>query len=445
MKKFLPGVIGLALLVASCSSDELKNPLDLELKKAINKASPTGSYDHFILPAPTDYASIPQDPNNPITELKVELGKMLFFETGIGLDPKYPQARQTYSCSSCHIPEAGFMPGRAQGIADGGVGFGQNGEGRAKFFFYQDNEPDVQGARALNVMNVAFVPNTTWSGQFGANDNNVGTEDVWDVKPVNINKLGLSGLESQIIEGFEVHRMIINKEVVDSLGYKPYFDAIFSNFPEEDRYTFLTGSFAISAYLRTLIANEAPFQKWLNGQEDAMSDQEKKGAMLFFGKAGCYKCHNGKPLNNPTQFFAIGVKDLYETGTAINTGLDDQRNLGRGGFTRKQEDMYKFKVPQLYNMAESPFFFHGSSKRSMEEVVVYFNEAIPENPRVPQHQIAPQFRPLNLTQDEISDLLSFLSNSLHDYQMHRYVPAEVLSGNCFPNGDEDSRRDLGCD
>ena len=444
MKKVLLGAIGFILLLQSCSSDELQNPLDVELEKSIKKTSPTGHLDHFILPDPTDYNSIPQEPDNPLTDLKVELGKMLFYETGLALDPKYPQSKSTYSCSSCHIPEAGFMPGRAQGIADGGAGFGLNGEGRSKYFFYNDDEPDVQGTRALNVMNVAFTPNTTWSGQFGGNDNNAGTQDVWEGL-TEVNHLGLLGLESQNIEVLSLHRMIINKGVVDSLGYKPYFDAVFGSYPEENRYTTLTTSFALSAYLRTLISNEAPFQRWLKGEKSALSDQEKNGAILFFGKAGCYKCHNGKPLNNPSQFLAVGVNDLYETGLAINTDIDDKRNLGRGGFTKKQEDFYKFKVPQLYNMSETPFFFHGSSKRSLHDVVEYFNKAEPENARVPANQIAPQFRPLNLTEDEINNLVLFLDKSLHDHNMRRYVPEKVLSGNCFPNNDQQSKSDLGCE
>ncbi|MFQ5446731.1 MAG: cytochrome-c peroxidase [Saprospiraceae bacterium] len=444
MKYYLLGLFGLALMVYACSSDELKNPLDGELEKAILRASPTGQIDHFILPDPTDYSSIPQEPNNPITEVKVQLGRMLFFETGLGLDPVHEEMKGTYSCSTCHIPEAGFMPGNAQGIADGGSGFGTNGAGRVKMFYYGDDEPDVQGARALSVLNVAFTPNTTWSGAFGANDNNVGTEDVWDAPPVNINQLGLMGLESQAIEGFALHRMIINAEVIDTLGYKPYFDAAFSEYPESERYTTLTGSFAISAYLRTLISNKAPFQDYLKGQHDALSEQEKRGGLLFFGKAGCYKCHNGKPLNNPDHFYAIGVKDLYECATAINTGVDAIRNFGRGGFTRKEEDMFKFKVPQLYNMKDTPFLFHGSSKHSLEEVVDYFDTAVPENSRVPASQIAAHFKPLGLTAEEKADLVAFLGNALYDHDMYRFVPEQILSGNCFPNNDPLSQQELGC-
>jgi cytochrome c peroxidase len=176
-----------------------------------------------------------------------------------------------------------------------------------------------------------------------------------------------------------------------------------------------------------------------------MSDQEKRGGILFFSKAGCYKCHNGKALHNPTQFFAVGVKDLYETGEAVNTDINDKRNLGRGGFTEKAEDMFKFKVPQLYNMHGGSHFFHGSSKRTLREVVEYFNIAAPENPRVPASQLAPQFRPLHLSPSEIDDLVVFLERSLYDPLMDRFVPEQVLSGLCFPNNDQQSKHDLGCD
>ncbi|TAK34046.1 MAG: hypothetical protein EPO28_16555, partial [Saprospiraceae bacterium] len=60
MKKYLFVTFGIALLLYACSSDQLTNPLDIELEKAIKRASPTGDVEHFILPAPTDYSSIPQ-------------------------------------------------------------------------------------------------------------------------------------------------------------------------------------------------------------------------------------------------------------------------------------------------------------------------------------------------------------------------------------------------
>jgi cytochrome c peroxidase len=180
----------------------------------------------------------------------------------------------------------------------------------------------------------------------------------------------------------------------------------------------------------------------VRGEREAMSDQEKAGAMVFFTKAGCYRCHKGASLSS-NEFHALGVRDLWESG-AFATGPEDIRNFGRGGFTGLEEDRYKFKVPQLYNMKNSPFYFHGSSRHSLRSVVEYFNEGVPENDRVPTAQISPIFHPLNLTEQEISDLVQFLEHGLYDPNLERFVPEEVLSGNCFPNNDPLSQEQLGC-
>ena len=448
MKRFLYSlcVLSVLVLLAACAKDELANPIDGQLKKSIERISPTGKLDHFVLPNSKDYANIPQDPKNPLTDIKIELGKMLFHETGLALAPIYDFCEETYSCATCHISSAGMMPGREQGIADGGVGFGENGERRTRLTTYAEDEMDVQGARPLSLINVAFVKNTSWAGSFGANDNNIGTEDVWSLDPaLEINREGYLGLESQNIEGLKVHRMVVDKEVTDRLGYTPYFDQSFPEFSEDERYSLTTASFAISAYLRSMTSTEAPFQAWLKGDFEAMGEEEKKGAMLFFGKARCYNCHNGKSLNNPDRFFALGVKDLYETGTAFNTGPNDKRNFGRGFFTKKPEDLYKFKVPQLYNMRDAGFYFHGSSKQSLKEVVEYFNDGVSENDRVPAEQINTSFfRPLGMSDEEVNQLTAFLELSLHDPMMDRYVPERVLSNNCFPNNDPFSQIDMDC-
>jgi cytochrome c peroxidase len=442
MKQFIY-TCTLALLLGACAKDKLANPLDVRLEKQIKAVAPDGSLDYFVLPESGDLAALPQGVNNPITQEKINLGKFLFFETGLALDPMNEAGKGTYSCGTCHVPSAGFMPGRIQGIADGGVGFGYNGEGRNKMDDYLEDELDVQDARPLSLLNVTYVKNTSWSGQFGAYGINEGTEEVWDLDEVTeVNHLGLDGLESQNIEGLKLHRMVINKTVLDTLGYTDLYDTAFSDVDEEERYTPVTTSLAISAYLRSVITNRAPFQQWLKGDVNALNEAEKRGALVFFSKAGCFRCHKGPSLNG-TDFYALGVKDLYDAG-GFKTTPNDKRSMGRGGFTREAEDMYKFKIPQLYNMKDSPFYFHGSSKRSLREVVEYFNEAIPENDRVPQSQIAPQFEPLNLTEQEIEDLTKFLEDGLRDPDLDRYMPEEIPSGLCFPNNDQQSRSDLGC-
>ncbi len=427
----------------SCEKDD---NIDEQLTAALEKHSPNGKVDGYVMPGSYDLENLPnQDVKNPITPAKVELGKMLFFETGIGLQPTYPVSKEAYSCSSCHVPSKNLTAGRFQGIADGGIGFGEHGEGRSKNPQYLGDEVDAQGARPLPVINLTYVTNALWAGTFGSYGVNVGTESVWNQDTlVALNHQGFEGLEANNQRALVVHRQVINKAVCDSLGYTAMFDAAFPDFPESERYSLKTGAFAIAAYFRTILTNHAPFQLWLKGNQTGMTEQQKKGALLFFGKAGCVNCHNSPSLNS-MRFFAVGVKNLYQSGHEVfRTNATDKRNFGRGGFTGKAEDMHKFKVPQLYNMKDVGFYFHGASKQSLREVVEYFNAAVPENPDVPASQIAAAFKPLGLTELEKDDLVEFLENGLYDPDMLRYVPSQTMSGNCFPNNDAQSKQDMGC-
>ncbi len=427
----------------SCVKERV-DKLDERLETVIARASKSGSMKEFLLPSSTDFTSIPQEPKNPLSKAKVALGQMLFFETGLAQNPRLASNAGTYSCASCHVPSAGFRPGRIQGIGDGGVGTGFKGAGRRQYLSYPAEELDVQEVRALSVLNVAYVAkNTLWSGQFGAGYKNEGTEHAWtEENGAEVNFEGLQGLETQNIEGMDLHRLVVNKALMDELGYTPMFDAAFGDVPVEERYNKHTASFALSAYLRTLLTNEAPFQAWLRGDKSAMDRQTKEGAILFFSEAACANCHQGPGLS-AVEFYALGVKDLHEHEDAHI--FADKRNLGRGGFTENPEDLYKFKVPQLYNLQDSPFYFHGSSKTTLAEVVDYFNAGVSENPNVPNDKLSPAFRPLHLSDEEKASLLRFLEIGLRDPNLQRYVPESVLSGNCFPNNDALSKIELGCE
>ncbi|MDF1694369.1 MAG: cytochrome c peroxidase [Saprospiraceae bacterium] len=438
MKKLLVIAI-LAVLYTACTT-ETEVDLDAELKQLIQSNSKDGTLDYYIMPQSTEYSKLPnQDPSNPISKEKVELGRFLFFETGLAQSPAKPMGFETYSCSSCHVPSKGFLPGRIQGIADGGAGFGDFGENRTIREGYLESEIDAQGNRPMTVMNVTYMTNTLWSGTFGANDLNEGTEDSW-TGLAEVNHTGFAGLEAQNIEGFDLHRLEINDKVLYEYGYAELFDKAFPDIDKEERYTPITASFAMGSFLRSILTNQAPFQYYLKGNHLALSAKEKKGAMLFFGKAGCSSCHNS-PSFSSMNFFSLGTADMYQHG-GLNTSADDPRILGRGMFTGNDKDMYKFKVPQLYNLKDYASFFHGSSKLSIEDVVEFKVTAKSENPNVSDERVA--ISPKDLSSEEKENLIEFLRYGLYDSNMERYMPEAVLSGNCFPNNDEQSQSDMGC-
>ena len=438
-------ILGLIVVLNACTKDRMPTlvELDNQLENSIQGKSPNGTLDFYVLPNENDLHLIPQDPKNPLTPQKVELGKLMYHDTGLGQDPMKEAGRGTYSCASCHVSEAGFRPGNFQGIADGGVNFGIGGEDRVKNTLYADDELDVQSARPLSMVNVAYVSNTFWNGQFGGGNVNEGTEDVWNLRDdTELNHLGFEGIETQNMDGLIAHRITINKELLDEYGYTFLFDQVFADVPVEERYTITTASLAFSAYIRTILANRAPFQDWLKGDREALGYEEKKGAILFFEKAQCIQCHYNQNLGS-SEFHALGVTDMDQI-PSYNTSPDDRRNLGRGGFTLQPEDNYRFRVPGIYNLQGANFYFHGASKTSIRDLIEYKNAAQSENSRVPQDLISSKFKPIGLTEEEKYHLIAFLENGLQDPDLKRYVPTSVLSGNCFPNADEASQLDLGC-
>ena len=426
-KQFLIALVGFCLLM-SCTKDKMPEliELDQEMESLIKRSSPTGNKDYYILPDENALGTIPQDQKNLLTEERVALGKLLFFETGFAMGAAKESGMGTYSCATCHIPEAGFRPGNFQGIADGGQGFGINGEDRRRHPDYIESELDVQSARPLSLANVAFVKNTFWNGQFGARGVNEDTEDVWDLREdTERNRLGFEAIETQNFEGIESHRYTITEELIDAYGYREYFDNAYPEIEESLRYSNHAGSLALSAYIRTILTNRAPFQDWLKGNNASLTADQKRGAILFFGKANCSNCHYEENLGS-LEFHALGVQDMDQI-PSFNTSPNDRRNFGRGGFTLKEEDNFKFKVPGLYNVGDAPFYFHGASKRSLEELIDYKNLAQTENERVDQSRISEKFLPLGLTDDEKAQLIAFLREGLKDPDMSRYAPDSLLS------------------
>ena len=440
--KYLVTILFLATIVAtSCKDDKDENILDDELREALIREGQ--SVDFFKLPSSDDYGSIPQDPNNPITREKVELGQLLFHESAFSTEGEFPITVETYSCASCHHAAAGFQSGLAQGVGEGGQGFGLMGEGRIRNSLCEPTLCDVQPIRTPTVLNGAYQPLMLWNGQFGATSLNEGTEHLWTPDtPKETNNLGFEGLEIQAIAGLSVHRITIDEASVVSNDYKQLFDDAFGDIPVAERYNTTTAGLAIAAYERTVMSNESPFQKYLGGNSFAMSDYEKEGAILFFGKAQCSSCHTGPALNK-MEFHALGMNE-FKPEEVIHYDPEDPAQFGRFTFTANENDRYLFKTPQLYNLKDLTFFGHGASLSSVKEVVEYKNQAVAENPNVPTSTLSEHFIPLGLTEEEVDKVVAFIESALFDPNLDRYVPDALPSGNCFPNNDETSQTDLGC-
>ena len=434
----------ISTLLVGCdlfNKDDDDPSLDELLEETLATAANGEGMQAFMQPASDDFANIPQDPRNPVTAAKVELGQLLYHETALLVNNVRPEGRFTASCASCHHAAAGFQAGRVQGIGEGGSGFGNAGAGRVNNTMYDISELDIQPIRTPSAMNGAYQIVNLWNGQFGATGPNAGTEARWATgTPIETNFLGYEGLETQAIGGLAVHRMgdIDSTIAATDPTYTALFAQAFPGQPIDREHAGL----AIAAFERTMLSNQAPFQLWLNGNKDAMSAAEKRGAILFAGKAGCVDCHNGPALSSMT-FYALGMNNLDGPGV-YGDHSQAEANLGRASFTGDPADEYKFKTPQIYNLVDSPFLGHGGNFLSVREVVEYKNAGVPQNAAVPASQLAAEFVPLGLTADEVTDLVTFIETGLYDPNLERYVPASLPSGNCLVVNDPQSKVDLGC-
>ncbi len=415
-----------------------KQRLEDSLRAALTAQSGGLGLSAYVMPDSDDYDAIPQDPQNPITAEKVKLGQLFFHDNRFALDG-FSDQQPSWSCSTCHTVATGFKPGVPQGIGEGGAGIGV--ERRLVFGFdplADDgavNKPDMQPVAVPSMLNVAFQDVVLWNGQLGNSSNGIVNSSLADNilvppnQPANVNVHQLAGIESQAIVGQSVHRLRFTHD--SPLQSIPEYQSLWNAaYPGGSVDIAVDVGKAIAAFERTLFANQAPFQRWLKGDSNAMNESELAGANLFFGKAGCSECHQGPALssrvgaNESEMFFAIGFADFDNNKVAVHGIIEDNARLGRGGFTQRTEQNYQFKVPQLYNLADANIFGHGASFTSIKAVVEYKNQAVPQNADAAVNLDA-RFQPLNLSIREVNELTTFLTTALRDPNLARYFPRQL--------------------
>ncbi|MCS6934941.1 MAG: cytochrome-c peroxidase [Chitinophagales bacterium] len=250
---------------------------------------------------------------NPITEPKVALGKMLYFDTRLS-------KTGNNSCNSCH------------NLATFGVDNSPTSKGDAGKFGDR-NSPTV--------LNAALHSMQFWDGR---------AQDVEEQAGMPI----LNPVEMAIpSKEFLVKRLSEIKE------YQEMFKAAFPD--EKQPLTYLNIQKAIAAFERTLIT-PSRFDKFLEGDVFALNDDERDGLKLFMD-LGCIQCHNGATLGG-TSLQKFGVYADYRTYTK-STKNDE----GRKAVTKKDADKDMFKTPSLRNVAKTGPYFHDGSVADLGEAV----------------------------------------------------------------------------
>jgi cytochrome c peroxidase len=252
-------------------------------------------------------SAVAENPKNPVTEAKVTLGRMLYYDTRLSKN-------HDVACNSCHQLDK----------------------------FGVDNEPTSPGHRgARGDRNSPTVYNAAFHmAQF------------WDGRAADVEEQAKGPVTNPI------EMAMPSEEAVDALlssipGYAPLFEAAFPG--DESPVSFDNAALAIAAFERRLVTPSA-FDEFLRGKDDALTAQEVAGLSKFIA-TGCPTCHAG-PTLGAQMFQKLGAYHPYET--------DDP---GRYNVTKNEADRYLFKVPSLRNIAETGPYFHDGSIETLEEAI----------------------------------------------------------------------------
>lgn len=265
-----------------------------------------------------DVAPAPAD--NPTTEAKVELGKMLF------MDPRF-SSTGTVACNSCHNVMEGGDDSRTTSMGVHGKTGGRN---------------------APTVWNSAFHSVQFWDGRAPL------LEDQAKGPVANPVEMGMKDVETAM------------ERVRKIPGYKAYFDRAFG----ENSMTVENAAKAVAAFERTLITPNSAYDKYVKGNKQAMTEQQIRG-MDTFASSGCTSCHSGAAFNGPQMKLGEGFFTKFPTFTdseyVAQYKLADDK--GRQEVTGNVADANMFRTQTLRNITDTAPYFHNGSVNDLAEAV----------------------------------------------------------------------------
>lgn len=314
----------------------------------------------------------------------VALGKYLFFDKSLSGD-------RDSSCATCHMPDRAWADGRELSL-----GYPGN--------LHFRNTPTL--------LNAAWQPLYFWDGRLG--------DDLPTVVREHISEAHLMNADGRL--------------VVERMKQKPQMVALFLEaFGGEPSYGKVLD--AVAAYVSTLVSSPSPYDRYLAGDEDALSPEARLGLEIFEGKGGCAACHSG-PLLAAGDYHNLGVptnQEIFQDPLRHIVfrrffrllGMPNYRNLredpGLYALTKEDGDWGLFRTPSLREVGQTGPYMHNGIFGTLEEVVEFYNQGGGNSPNKD-----PLLSPLNLTDQEKAALVAFL-RSLDSEPVAVEVPEEVIS------------------
>ena len=291
--------------------------------------------------------------DNPYSDAKKELGKMLFF------DPRLSGSKQL-ACVTCHDPELGWADGKR-------VSFGH------------DRTPGVRNSKTI--LNVGYGGIFMWDGR-------AETLEAQVLMPMND------------VRELNIHPKLAAKNIEKVKGYESLFIDAFG----DKEVTIDRIAKAIATFERTVVSRKSKFDKFVQGDSKQFTDKEVEGLHLFRTKARCINCHNG-PLFSDGQFHNAGL-------TYFQRKYED---LGRYNITKNLEDIGKFKTPTLRELKLTAPYMHNGLFPHLRGVLNLYNAGMPNlKPKLGQEddpmfpKTSEHLKKLNLSEDELQALEAFL-------------------------------------
>jgi cytochrome c peroxidase len=405
--------------------------------------------------------SLEQKLGRKIDRQLAELGRLAFHDSLLGLN-------NDNSCSGCHSAVNGF--GDSQSIA---IGIENNN------VVGPDRTGPRNQRRTPMILNNVFYRSLMWNSRFAAVsgdpfDNTSGFQfpapesftlsflphllTAQAFIPVTEN-VEMAGFGAEVPDTHDGVRDVVVQRLNTNDEYRKLFGKIFGDVKAGAPITYEMLARAIAEFEFTLVFADAPIDKFARGQKNAMTDDEKLGALLFFGSANCVSCHAVSDRSNEMfsdfEMHVAGIPQISPSvGNVVFDGPGANEDFGLEQVTGNADDRYAFRTSPLRNLALQPAFFHNGSFTRLEDAVRYHLNATGSAPTYnsvaagigadlqgPQGPIAPVLAridhalatPITLSTDEFRQLIAFLRTGLLDskanpHDLRKLIPARVPSG-----------------
>ncbi|HVN31360.1 MAG TPA: cytochrome c peroxidase [Thermoanaerobaculaceae bacterium] len=287
---------------------------------------------------------VPVPSNNPQTKEKVRLGEALFF------DPNLSSCAEV-ACATCHLPDKGFSDGKE--VSPGCKG----SEGRRN---------------SSTVYQTGYLSHLFWDGRVQSLEQQALNPVVDPVEMANTWDAVISYLQTGV-------HPATGKTFPEA---KKFYETAFRK-AFEGEITTTNVAKAIAAYERTVNSFDSPFDRWVKGNDKALTMAQKKGMVVFFGRGKCSQCHNA-PLFTDSDFHNIGVPNTgfekpaqFPQNPAICKGVVPAVDPGRAevpALHASCADVAAFRTPTLRNVALSAPYMHNGKFGTLEAAVVHYED-----------------------------------------------------------------------